>query len=136
MHQMTMNYYNCINRVSFYNFHAPIGVGKFANFVHTYYSINVRGWEMSKTFVMFVTVFQNQNFLKSWTDTVLCSSYICYASINICRQCLYYRSNNNQGCASFIGRQFNGKQEVTLQDPYCAQVYTISWNSSYITINL
>ena len=68
---MTMNYFNSINRVSFYNFHAPIGVGKFANFVHTYFSINVRGWEMSKTFVMFVTVFQNQNFLKSWTDTVL-----------------------------------------------------------------
>lgn len=29
---------------------------------------------------------------------------------------------NNQGCASFVGRQYDGKQDLTLQDPMCSQV--------------
>lgn len=35
------------------------------------------------------------------------------------------RGMNNQGCASFVGRQYDGKQDLTLQDPMCSQTRTV-----------
>lgn len=81
---------------------------------HASYLYLTRGYGQSKSVVLVVYSF---NIIK-----YNCFAYSTFKNAHRNDVKILYFSMNNQGCASFVGRQYDGKQDLTLQDPMCSQV--------------